>query len=138
MQLPQARVIVVAGVLSDSSGAVLIAQRPLGKHLAGGWEFPGGKIQGDESDAQALARELLEELGVTVLTCSPFMSLIHAYPDRNVELRLRIVEAWCGTVQGLDGQALRWVPLKGLQDADILDADRPFIAALQAHAAGGR
>ena len=136
MTAEAARILVVAGALFDANGAVLIAQRPPGKHLAGGWEFPGGKPAAGEDDAQALARELREELGVQVLASQHFMSLTHEYPDRHVELRLRLVSAWQGEPRGLDGQALRWVAVGELHRAHVLDADRPFIEALQRHAAG--
>jgi 8-oxo-dGTP diphosphatase len=136
LKTPQIRV--VAGALFDRQGAVLIAQRPEGKHLAGAWEFPGGKIAAGESDERALTRELREELGVEVVSSRAFMTLAHDYGDRCIELRLRLVERWRGAPQGLDGQALRWVPLALLGEADILEADRPFIGALQDAAAAGR
>jgi 8-oxo-dGTP diphosphatase len=132
------RTVVVAGALMNAAGAVLIAQRPAGKHLAGGWEFPGGKLDAGEEDSAALRRELAEELGIEVLASVPFMTLTHAYADRVVELRMHLVERWEGEPRGLDGQALRWVPLGQLHHADILDADRPFIDALQRRAAGAR
>lgn len=131
-------VVVVAGALFNGAGEVLIAQRPPGRHLAGGWEFPGGKVAPGEDDAMALARELREELGIGVLASRPFMTLTHAYADRTVELRLRLVDVFQGEPRGLDGQALRWVPVGELGRADILDADRPFIEALQRRAAGAR
>lgn len=124
-------VVVAAGALFDAQGRVLLAQRPPGKHLAGGWEFPGGKVQPGESDAAALARELTEELGIECVASDAFMTVNHDYPGRHVELRLRIVTRWHGEARGLEGQALRWVPVAELADAGILDADRPFIAALQ-------
>jgi 8-oxo-dGTP diphosphatase len=70
---------VVAAALFDSRGQVLIAERPLGKHLAGRWEFPGGKIDAGESDEAALRRELREELGVAVGKARPLVSLSHDY-----------------------------------------------------------
>ena len=131
-------VVVVAGALFNAQDEILIAQRPPGRHLAGGWEFPGGKLAPGEDDTVALARELREELGIGVLASRPFMTLTHAYPDRTVELRLRLVDCWQGELRGLDGQALRWLPVGELDRANILDADRPFIEALQRRAAGAR
>jgi 8-oxo-dGTP diphosphatase len=127
---------VVAGALLDGSGRVLIAERPPGRHMAGRWEFPGGKLAAGESPEQALRRELAEELGVTVRTMDFVMTLEHAYVDRNVRLLFFTVDDFDGTPQGLDGQRLRWVPIGPLQDADILEADLPFIRALQRRAAG--
>ncbi|MFO1426989.1 MAG: 8-oxo-dGTP diphosphatase MutT [Steroidobacteraceae bacterium] len=125
------RIEVVAGALFDALGRVLIAQRPPGKHMAGRWEFPGGKIAAGESDAQALARELREELGVELLEHAPLMTLVHRYPDREVELHLHEVTRFAGAPRGLDGQALKWVALAGLDGEDLLEADRPFVEALQ-------
>ena len=73
---------------SMPSGRVLIAERPAGKHMAGWWEFPGGKVAADESDAQALVRELREELGVEARPDHEIMTLTHDYPDRVVDLVL--------------------------------------------------
>jgi 8-oxo-dGTP diphosphatase len=124
-------VCVVAGALFDRDGRVLIAQRPMGKHMAGRWEFPGGKVAPGETESQALVRELWEELGVTATVCQPFMRLSHEYDDRVVELSMWIVEAYSGQPAGLDGQALKWVAVEGLGQEDILEADTPFILALQ-------
>ena len=121
---------VVAAALYNAAGEVLIAQRPPGKHLAGRWEFPGGKVASGESEPAALARELREELGIVMRAARPCMRLTHAYADREVELSLWIVEAFSGTPHALDGQQLKWVAPAELPHEDILEADRPFIAAL--------
>jgi 8-oxo-dGTP diphosphatase len=110
---------------------VLIAERPPGKHLAGRWEFPGGKLLPGESEAAALARELDEELGIEVLASRPFMRLSHAYADREVELSMWIVERFEGAPRGRDGQQLKWVAPARLTEEDLLEADWPFIKALQ-------
>ena len=123
--------LVVAAALYDSDGRVLIAERPAGKHMAGRWEFPGGKVHAGESEAAALARELREELGVEVLASRPFMRLRHSYEDRDVELSMWLVESFRGEVQGLDGQRLKWVEPARLGDEDVLEADRPFVEALR-------
>jgi 8-oxo-dGTP diphosphatase len=128
----------VAGALIDEQGQVLIAARPPGKHMAGRWEFPGGKIADGETPQEALRRELCEELGIEVQQCRLEMSRVHAYPDREVELLFHVVEAWSGTPASLDGQALRWVPLERLDREDILEADLPFIHALQRRRGGAR
>lgn len=132
------RILVVAGALIDEQGQVLIAARPPGKHMAGRWEFPGGKIADGETPQEALRRELREELGIEVQQCRLEMSRVHAYPDREVELLFHVVEAWSGTPASLDGQALRWVPLERLDREDILEADLPFIHALQRRRGGAR
>lgn len=128
--MSKALTLVVAAALYDATGRVLIAERPPGKHMAGRWEFPGGKVNPGEPEADALARELREELGVEVLRSHPFMRLSHSYSDREVELSMWIVEAFRGEPQGLDGQRLKWVPIERLSEEDILEADQPFIEAL--------
>ena len=82
------RLRVVAAALFDAERRVLIAERPAGKHMAGWWEFPGGKVDAGESDAQALVRELREELGVEARPDREIMTLTHEYPDRIVDLVL--------------------------------------------------
>lgn len=124
-------VLVVAAALYASDGRVLIAERPPGKHMAGRWEFPGGKVNPGEPEAAALARELHEELGIEVLSSHPFMRLRHSYQDRDVELSMWIVEAFRGEPRSLDGQRLKWVHPARLADEDILEADLPFIEALR-------
>jgi 8-oxo-dGTP diphosphatase len=122
--------LVVAAAILDASGRVLIAERPAGKHMAGRWEFPGGKVAPGEVEAAALARELAEELGIEVLHARPVMRLSHPYPDRTVELSMWLVESYRGEPQALDGQRLKWVERAQLGAEDLLEADRPFVAAL--------
>ena len=124
----------VAAALYDGAGRVLIAERPSGKHMAGRWEFPGGKVGPRENEREALARELHEELGISVTAAHQRMCLRHAYADREVELSLWIITAYQGEPQPLDGQRLKWVAPGALAAEDILEADRPFVEAL-AHAA---
>ena len=116
----------------------MIAQRPAGKALAGRWEFPGGKRAVGESDAAALQRELREELGVEVQSCAPLLTILHDYGDRVVELRMRIVQEFSGEPRGMEAQAIRWVAVDRLDGEDILDADQPFIKALQQRDAAAR
>jgi 8-oxo-dGTP diphosphatase len=130
------RLRVVAGALRNARGEVLIADRPAGRHLAGRWEFPGGKVAAGETDQAALERELHEELGVTVHDSAWVMTLCHDYPERSVELVLFEVARFDGEPQPRDGQRLKWVALSALGAEDILEADRPFIDALQRRATG--
>ena len=125
------RLRVVAAALFDAERRVLIAERPAGKHMAGWWEFPGGKVGSDESDAQALIRELREELGVDAEPDAEIMTLTHDYPDRVVDLVLWRATVKSGVPRGLDGQQLKWVDCGALAAERLLEADRPFIAALQ-------
>jgi 8-oxo-dGTP diphosphatase len=121
---------VVAGVLRDASGRVLIAQRPPGKHMAGYWEFPGGKIAAGESGEQALARELTEELGVSLHRCHPLLQLRHDYNDRVIQLDVFVVDDYGGEPTGREAQALKWVAASELATQHLLPADRPIIEAL--------
>ena len=125
---------VVAGVLRDERRRVLIAQRPADKHMGGYWEFPGGKIAPGESAEAALARELDEELGITLRGCHRLLRLQHEYPDRSVELDVLIVEDYEGVPVGLEGQALKWVQTQELGHEALLPADRPIVEALVASA----
>jgi mutator protein MutT len=122
---------VVAAAITDASGRVLIAQRPAGKHLAGGWEFPGGKLEPGEERLAGLARELREELGITIATPRPLIRVRHAYPSREVLLDIWVVTRYRGEPQGLDGQALRWCTQDELATADLLPADKPIVGALR-------
>src|SRR5688572_20898328 len=97
------RLRVVAAAMFDESGRVLIAQRPEGKHMAGWWEFPGGKVSPGETDAAALARELREELGIESHPQCEITMMSHEYPDRIVDLVLWHVSLTGGVPRGLDG-----------------------------------
>jgi 8-oxo-dGTP diphosphatase len=122
--------VVAAAIFRD--GKVLIAQRPPGKHMAGRWEFPGGKVDPGESEAQALVRELKEELGIVAVASHPFMTASHTYENHEVELSMWIVDDFHGEPEALDGQeALKWVRPAELLVEDIVEADLPFVDALQ-------
>ena len=125
------RLRVVAAALFDAERRVLIAERPVGKHMAGWWEFPGGKVAAGETDAAALERELREELGIDSHPESEIMTLSHEYPDRIVDLVLWKARLVSGEPRGLDGQALKWVDCQSLGSERLLPADEPFVAALQ-------
>ena len=122
---------VVAGAVIGADDRVLIAQRPFGKHLAGGWEFPGGKLNGGEDRRQGLGRELREEIGIQVLECRPLIRLRHTYSDLLVLLDVWLIERFAGVPTGLDGQQLRWCRRDELIDAQLLAADRAVVTALR-------
>ncbi len=122
---------VVAAAVIDPAGRVLIAQRPPGKHLAGGWEFPGGKLLAAEDRRDGLARELREELGISISTPRPLIRLRHTYPFGEVLLDMWVVRHYEGTPLGLDGQALRWCSQQELDSVELLPADAPIVAALR-------
>jgi 8-oxo-dGTP diphosphatase len=122
---------VVAGALFDAAGQVLIAQRPPGKHMAGGWEFPGGKVAPSETVLAALKRELREELGIAVVLAERMIAYTHHYPDRSVLLDLWRVIRYDGTPRSAEGQAIQWVPLDRLDTVGLLEADLPMIPAIR-------
>ncbi|QWT20670.1 Nudix family hydrolase [Bacillus sp. NP157] len=122
---------VVAGVLVDGAGRILIAQRPPGKHLAGMWEFPGGKLEPGEQAMAALERELDEELGIAVDPLS-FESLVRIpwnYGERSMLLEAVTVRAWSGEPRALDASAIEWRLPRDIDPAILAPADRPILAA---------
>ncbi len=125
------RIHVVAGVLFDTSGRVLVARRPEGTHLAGRWEFPGGKLMPGESREAGLARELAEELGIRVLAACPLIRAEHRYPDRDVVLDVWSVGSYSGEPHGREGQRVEWREIRRLDPADFPPADAPVLAALR-------
>lgn len=124
---------VVAGVLRDAGGRVLLAQRGHGRDLAGLWEFPGGKREPGETPQQALCRELHEELGVTVDAAAlrPLIAVAQATASRRLRLDVHDVTAFAGMPQGREGQALVWVAVSELARFAMPPADLPVAAALR-------
>ncbi|TLY52641.1 MAG: Nudix family hydrolase [Gammaproteobacteria bacterium] len=122
---------VVAGILSDAAGRVLVAQRPLGKHLAGSWEFPGGKVDPGETPQAALRRELHEELGVDVGALEPMIGVPWRYAQKSIFLDVYRVLDYAGEPHGRETQALRWCRAEELRALDMPPADRPVVAALR-------
>jgi 8-oxo-dGTP diphosphatase len=122
---------VLAGAIFDEQGRVLLAQRPPGKHLAGGWEFPGGKLEPGEQRFEALARELQEELGIEVHSGEPLICYDHQYVDRLITLDLWLVTKYSGVPYSREDQVLQWVAVSDLEAVGLLDADKPMIPSLQ-------
>ena len=125
-----AAVEVLAGVITDARGRVLLARRTEGRDLAGLWEFPGGKREPGETAEGTLLRELEEELGIRVEIGAPLITVPHAYPHKRLRLDVRHIQGWEGVPKGLDGQALAWVPPAKLVTYAMPGADRPVVAAL--------
>ena len=123
---------VVAAAVTDLAGRVLIAQRPPGKHLAGRWEFPGGKLETGEDRRAGLARELREELGITLSASPrPLIRVRHRYDYGEVLIDMWMVRGYSGEPKGLEGQALRWCTREELETVELLPADGPIVAALR-------
>ena len=121
---------VVAGVIRDVRGRILLARRTDGRDLAGLWEFPGGKVEPGELPEAALIRELGEELGIDAVVGEPLIEVPQQYPEKRLRLDVRHIRSWSGRVRGREGQALAWVPLAQLPRYDMPPADRPVVAAL--------
>ena len=126
-------VLVSAVALVDPDGRVLIAQRPEGKSMAGLWEFPGGKVEPDETPEAALIRELQEELGIdTWESClAPLTFASHTYEDFHLLMPLFACRKWEGIPHGHEGQRLKWVAAKDLRDYPMPPADIPLIPVLR-------
>lgn len=124
---------VVAVALVDADGRVLVQQRPLGKAMAGLWEFPGGKVEPGEIPEDALIRELEEELAITVpCAClSPAAFASAPLGERHLLLLLYICRKWTGTPRALEAAALKWVRPSQLHALEMPPADGPLIALLE-------
>ncbi|MEZ5787572.1 MAG: 8-oxo-dGTP diphosphatase MutT [Xanthobacteraceae bacterium] len=125
-------VLVAACALIDTDGRILIAQRPPGRPMAGLWEFPGGKVEADETPEQTLIRELEEELGIVVKEAclAPLTFASHAYPDFHLLMPLYVCRRWDGVVRPRESQKLAWVRPNKLRDYPMPPADIPLIPHL--------
>ena len=126
-------VLVAAAALLDDDDRVLIARRPVGKPMAGLWEFPGGKVGAGETPEAALARELHEELGVDVAAAclAPLAFASHRYPDFHLLMPLYLCRRWRGAPTPREGQELAWVRPVRLADYPMPPADVPLVALLR-------
>jgi 8-oxo-dGTP diphosphatase len=120
--------VVVAAVI-EQDAAFLLTLRPDGTHLAGHWEFPGGKVHPSETHAEALRREIYEELDAVADVGELVHTVTHAYPEKTVELffyRCRL----SGVPKPMIGQQMRWVPRVELASLPFPAADRDLISQL--------
>ncbi|HXG29244.1 MAG TPA: Nudix family hydrolase [Nevskiales bacterium] len=122
---------IAVGVVSDAGGRILISERKPDCAYAGQWEFPGGKCEPGEPVTAALARELREELSLTVRAARPLIRLEHRYPDRHVLLDTWRVTAWEGVPEARENQRFAWVPATELDRYPMLAANRPIVRAVQ-------
>lgn len=117
---------VAVGVLIKTDGLFLLTSRPPGKAYAGYWEFPGGKLEAGESVAQALGRELEEELGIRISQVEPWRSTQVDYPHAWVQLNFCKVSAWEGEMQMREGQEFAWQTLP-VQVTPVLPGTLPVL-----------
>lgn len=127
-----ARVHVAVGVIINNRQEVLIAKRAEDLHQGGLWEFPGGKVEQNETVEEALSRELNEELGITVETARPFIKVIHDYPDKSVLLDIWLIEKFTGQPEGRQDQPLQWVAISDLKHYAFPQANGDIVRALEA------
>jgi 8-oxo-dGTP diphosphatase len=125
--------LVAAAALVDVDGRVLICKRPHGKHLAGMWEFPGGKVEKGETPEACLIRELHEELGINVVQAclAPFVFTSHAYDSFHLLMPLYVCRRWNGVVQAREHEAIAWVRPNQMADYPMPPADAPLVAWLR-------
>ena len=125
--------LVAACALIDVDGRVLIAQRPVGKTLAGLWEFPGGKVEAGETPEACLIRELDEELGIQVAhAClAPFVFASHSYETMHLLMPLFLCRRWDGLVRAREHDALAWVKPADMGAYPMPPADLPLVAWLR-------
>ena len=134
MANPKTLLPVVAAVIEDGAGRVLVAQRPAHKHLARKWEFPGGKVEPGEVPMAALARELREELGIEIEILRALPEFTHDYGRVVIAMLPFVCRLASGSAAPHPHEhiAIRWVTLRDLPDLDLAAADRPVVAAYQA------
>ncbi|WP_198970640.1 NUDIX domain-containing protein [Xylophilus sp. ASV27] len=124
---PRAHTEVAVGILLRPDGAMLLSSRPAGKPYAGYWEFPGGKLEAGETVEQALRRELIEELGITIGPAEVWKVTEHDYPHALVRLHWCRVHAWQGEFEMREGQQMSWEHLP-LRVAPVLPGAYPVLA----------
>lgn len=127
-------VLVAAVALIDPRRRMLLAERPAGKAMAGLWEFPGGKVEPDETPEMCLVRECREELAVEIAPAdlAPLTFASHRYDEFHLLMPLFACRRWQGEPTGLEGQRLAWVEAVRLRDYPMPPADLPLLPRLVA------
>lgn len=126
-------VLVAAAALVDPENRVLLAQRPVGKSMAGLWEFPGGKVEQGETPEAALRRELAEELAIEVCEkcLAPFSFASHGYDEFHLLMSLFLCRNWDGEITPREGQRIAWVRANRLSEYHMPPADLPLLPWLR-------
>lgn len=130
MSRPASVIPVVAGIIINARQEILVAQRPAHASHPGFWEFPGGKIEFNETPQQALIREFHEEIGIQILDARPFMQVEYEYPNRTVKLNVWQIEKYLGEPYGAEGQLIRWITFDILPTLTFPAANNKIIEAL--------
>ncbi len=121
--------VAIALIIQDKQ--VLVSLRPQHVFQGGLWEFPGGKVEQGETAAQALKREISEELAISVVSLQTFMKVQHDYKETSVLLEVFIVDKFLGEPQGAEGQQIKWLAMSELNTDDFPQANRAIIHRLQ-------
>ncbi len=119
------------GIIRNAQKEIFITQRDASSHMAGFWEFPGGKIESGETPEQALIRELQEEVGIEATSLVLLDTLEHRFPDRIITLHFFMVEGWKGEPYGKEGQPKRWIAQSQLNEAEFPPANEAIVRALK-------
>ena len=117
-------------IVKNSEDLFLISLRPLSVDQGGKWEFPGGKVEKNEFPEQAMCRELLEEVGLTVLEYQLLESKTFDYTDRSLRLHFYLVTHFSGKAQGKEGQSIKWVNKEQLALYEFPDANKTVLERL--------
>ena len=132
MSRPISIIPVVAGIIINAQQEILVAQRPAHVSHPGYWEFPGGKIEFNETPQQALIREFKEEIGIQILDAQHFMHVEYAYPNRVVQLDVWQIQKYNGEPYGAEGQLIRWITFDVLPTLTFPAANNKIVEALMA------
>lgn len=122
---------VVVGILQRQD-KILVAERPVGKPYSGYWEFPGGKIEDNETGETAIKRELHEELGIEARAVTFCFDHVHEYPDKVVYLEIWFVNDFTGEPHPKENQTLRWLTWQEIEELNILAGNRLILDKIKA------
>ncbi|GGP41339.1 8-oxo-dGTP diphosphatase MutT [Shewanella saliphila] len=124
------RIHVAVGIVINPQKQILLAKRHDHLHQGGKWEFPGGKVETNESVSDALVRELKEEVNLDVNSTTEFMDISHDYPDKHVRLDIHLVTDFSGNASGMEGQQVKWVAIQSLNEYEFPEANKPILEKL--------
>ncbi|MCX8574039.1 MULTISPECIES: 8-oxo-dGTP diphosphatase MutT [unclassified Gilliamella] len=122
---------IAIGIIRSENCQIFITQRGEDSHLAGFWEFPGGKIEVGETPYQTLQREIAEEVDIQIHDAQFLKVVKHSYDDRDITIHAYLVEEWDGVPFAKEGQPSRWVDQEELNADEFPDANRPIIEMLK-------
>jgi 8-oxo-dGTP diphosphatase len=122
---------IAVGIIRSQNCQIFITQRGEDSHLAGFWEFPGGKIEAGETPYQTLQREIAEEVDIYIHQAQFLDVFEHSYDDRDIRIHAYLVEEWDGVPFAKEGQPSRWIDQEDLNADEFPDANRPIIEMLK-------